>query len=98
MTNGLPKATTAIKRFSKLTPVEQRELEKSEPAVYEQVYRDYCAWLRPHSLANLWVFISQVLRNPVLYEPLHKPLSDWLSGGRGCGLNPNDCYCSPAAT
>lgn len=38
----------------------------------------YYADLRIRALASFWVFLSEVLEIPVLYEPLHRPLADWL--------------------
>lgn len=34
--------------------------------------------MRKRALADFWVFLSEVIRNPVLYEPLHRPLAEWL--------------------
>ena len=32
---------------------------------------------RIRALDSLWVFLTEVLKNPVVYEPLHKPLCEW---------------------
>ena len=33
---------------------------------------------RARALADFWTFMSEVMLNPVLYEPLHRPLCEWL--------------------
>lgn len=56
------------------------------PALREQLRVDknpnywvmYYADLRRRATESFWVFLSEVLQNPVLYEPLHKPIAEWL--------------------
>ncbi len=67
-----------MERFESLSYLQRKELQASQPGVYAQIYQEYCAWLRPRALADFWVFLSEVLCNPVLYEPLHRPLAEWL--------------------
>lgn len=52
----------------------ERLRENNNPNYWVMYYAD----LRERALESLWVFVSEVLDNPVLYEPLHKPICDWL--------------------
>ena len=65
-------------QFAALSNEQQKKLQTDQPGVYDQSHREYCIWLRKRALADFWVFLSEVIRNPVLYEPLHRPLAEWL--------------------
>lgn len=59
------------------TPPERNRLMRLNTPEFRVMYY---ADLRQRALDSLWVFLSEVLANPVLYEPLHKPLAEWIGG------------------
>ena len=55
---------------------EQREsVRVLKPDVYAEMKRDD---LRHRAYHDFWTFLTEVIRNPVLYEPLHRPIAEWL--------------------
>jgi hypothetical protein len=65
---------TLVQAFRTMHPTVRADLRKTNPPAYDAMYY---ADLRERALESFWVFVSEVLENPVLYEPLHKPLCDW---------------------
>ena len=62
-------------RFAKLSKAKREALQKSVPDIYRNMY---AAWVNIEGRKDFWFFLKHVLRNPVLYAPLHKSLADWL--------------------
>ena len=57
--------------LSKKEIAEFRELDPEKAKDVE------CQWRAYRGLEDFWVFLTEVIQNPVLYEPLHRPLAVW---------------------
>ena len=62
-------------RFTAMRVADQAMLEATQPDLYRTMY---AAWVNIEGKKDFWFFLKNVLKNPVLYEPLHRPLADWL--------------------
>lgn len=62
-------------QFEGLTVAKREALKERAPTLYRTMY---ASWVNIEGKNSFWFFLKYVLRNPVLYEPLHKPLADWL--------------------
>jgi len=55
---------------------ELRDFRQKETQRFRRLER---AWARHKALDDFWFFLNFILKNPVLYEPLHYPLSQFVS-------------------
>lgn len=62
-------------RFKAMSVADRNALKETHTALYNTLY---AAWMNVEGRKDFWFFLKNVLRNPVLYEPLHKPIADWL--------------------
>jgi len=51
---------------------------REHPYTFHTIFRHLVAWF---GRRNFWFFVRHVLGNPVLYEPLHRPMADGLHPG-----------------
>ena len=64
--------------YADMSVLRRKEVQTRDPAKYEVMV---CADRRARARASFWTFMVEVMENPVLYEPLHKPLCEWLEPG-----------------
>ncbi len=71
--------TELLEKLKRLSPDQLAWLQEKHP-------REYAAltwhWIRDYGRENYWFFVKYILRNPVLYEPLHRPIANWLQDWR----------------
>ena len=51
------------------------ELERLRPSLKHSIHIELTA---RRGREDFWFFLNHILKNPVLYEPLHRPLAEWL--------------------
>jgi len=62
-----------------LSEVDFLRLQREHPRVAKHHYLE---WVAAKGRESFWFFLRDVLKNPVLYEPLHRPIADWLQHDR----------------
>lgn len=69
--------------FEKLGPEKRERLSVKKPSLWRKLER---AFVRVRSMGSFYDFVSYGLRNPILWEPLHRPMCDfvsvWPEGGK----------------
>jgi hypothetical protein len=63
-----------ITRWKMLSPLQKAEIGEDRDLL-EEIHR-LC--VRERALNDFWFFVKYVLQNPYLYEPLHRPICEWL--------------------
>ena len=64
-----------VDKYLSLTPAERKEFHRLHPRKAGKVEFEA---VRMAARADFWYFLDKILRIPVLYGPLHRPLARWM--------------------
>lgn len=67
--------TPVIDRWRQYTPKQRQAIADASPALLKRAHR---RMVKERATIDFWFFLRYVIRNPVLYAPLHRRIAKWL--------------------